>query len=237
MDFLKYNKIISATHLIFLISGFSAFIAGSRFEPSSSWFSILISIGASLIASSFVSWVSYYYLVTENKLKDMITQWGLKGLYKRRGEINPLSETLLKTSKTLDIAAYGLKSFRDARHAIVEERIKNKSLKIRILTLNPDSGIVNLIDQTEGSVSGATAGTIRDLIEWVKSMKSKNIEIRLYDSLPMEFYFRYDNDLFVGPHWTRTSQQTPTWHFTVNGDGAIEYAQYFEDAWKTAQEV
>lgn len=166
-----------------------------------------------------------------------IEEWGLKGIYELRSQINPISEGMLRTSTTLDIIACGLKSFLDARKAILEQRLQEDNLKLRILTIDPESPMCQAMDAFEGETSNHTKETILKLLEWVKSVNSPNVEVRVYSGIPLEFYFKYDTDLFVGPHHPKTSQQTITWQFSTTERGASIYLQYFEDAWNKARAI
>ena len=229
----RFYKVLA--HLILGIAGLVCIIIAVSLQGQG--YTIFMSIGTSLVASVVVSTVTCYFLARENALRDSVLTWGLKGIFERRSQINPISEELIKTSSTLDIIACGLKSFLDARKAMLEQRLQEGNFKLRILTIDPESPTCQAIDSFEDVPPNYTRETILKLIEWVKSVDSPNIEVRVYDGIPLEFYFKYDTDLFVGPHHPKTSQQTVTWQFSTTERGASIYLQYFDEAWDKAKPI
>ena len=235
MDFTTLRKYKYTAHAVIVILGLLCILFANILKDT--WYTVLISIGTSLLASAFVSVISCYFISKETALRDTVLTWGLKNIFAQRSEINPVSEKLLTESKTLDIIACGLKSFLDARKAILEQRLREGNFKLRILTIDPESKTCQAMDSFEDVPSNYTRETILKLIEWVKSVDSPNIELRVYEGIPLEFYFKYDTDLFVGPHHPKTSQQTVTWQFSTSERGAHIYLKYFDDAWDKATPV
>ena len=67
-----------------------------------------------------------------------------------------------------------------------------------------------------------------------KSNKGK-ITIKYYDCMTLDFYWRLDDQLYVGPYWFGTeSQQTITYKFVKGGRGFDVYTEYFEELWENA---
>lgn len=199
------------------------------------WGAILLSIGTALVSTSLTFLINYLSEYKEDMYKENVKKWGLCGIYKTRAEINDTSNNLLRKAKELDICAMGLKSFRDAQSDLIRARVK-KGMKIRILTISPDSAYAKDIDENEGLLIGSTKTAVEDLQAWLGSMKKyqKNpdqIQIRTYDHYPFEFYFRIDNVVFCGPYQTKTSQQTITLYFEKGGEGYNYYRNYFENLW------
>ena len=229
----RFYKVLA--HLILGIAGLVCIILAISLQGH--YYTVFMSIGTSLVASVVVSFITCYFLARENALRDSVLTWGLKGIFERRAQINPISEELIKTSTTLDIIACGLKSFLDARKAILEQRLQEGNFKLRILTIDPESETCSAMDSFERESTNHTKETIIKLLEWAKSVNSPNVEVRVYSGIPLEFYFKYDTDLFVGPHHPKTSQQTITWQFSTTERGASIYLQYFEDAWNKAKAI
>ena len=196
---------------------------------------ICLSIGTSIIATIIVSVVSLKRLYKQERIRAMIEYWGIESVYIRRSEINPETNKLLQKANTLDISAIGLKGFRDAQGETIKERVK-KGMKLRILTINPDSQILRYIDKKEGLLDGATRQSIETLIEWFNDIKryqlyDKQIELKTYDNYPSDFYFNINGTVYTGPYQNKTSQQTITYKYGHKGKGFDYYTEYFESLW------
>ncbi len=196
---------------------------------------VLISVGTSILASAVVSYLGSKYLVCKNEFTTMMEYWGIEAIYETRAEINRETNALLKNVKTLDICAMGLKGFRDSQESEILKRI-SEGMRLRILTLNPNSKFLSIIDETEGLANGATKVTIESLLTWVSDLKKselfdRQVEIKTYDHYPYDFYFCLDGTVFTGPYQDKTSQQTITYKFTMKGNGSKYYTQYYESLW------
>lgn len=233
--FIIRNPYISIAHLLVFSTGLAFIVAANYFGDK--LFPVFMSIGTSLVASFIVSIITYWFLTFENKLRDMVIKWGLADLYVTRSKMNEVSDELMKTSKKLDIIAFGLSSLRNSNYIdVLEERIKKGEIHIRILTLDPDSEQCPKIDVFEGETPSHTSETIKKLLEWANQFDKKNLEIRTYDSIPLEFYYCFDSDLFIGPHQaTKISQETFTMRFSIGGIGSDIYLRYFEKLWESAK--
>lgn len=198
---------------------------------------ILVSVGCSLLASSIVAFLSSRYLLRKNKIKDIIDKWGLEGIYRTRQEMNlSCNRNLNQLESELDIIAFGLKSFRNSQ---TDEMIKKveKGLSIRILTINPNSPYLKQREKDEKEVAGQIKNTILELEKWVnvlkdKAMDSNNVQMKYYDTLPLDFYFREDDYIYIGPYqYGISSQQTISYEFRKDSEGYEYYLRYFEKLW------
>jgi len=222
-------------HIIFWI-GLSVVFIGF-FIQQSDWRNICISVGCSLIASSIVSYLTSKYLIRINTVKNIIEHWGLVAIYETRQEMNRKSDELFPSlEKKLDIVAWGLKSFRDGKGKMVEAKVK-QGLKIRIIAPHPDSKFVVQREHDEKEISGQIRQTIIHLGDWVDGLKKtaqneSDIEIRYYNSLPEDFFFRMDDHVFIGPYrYGISSQQTISYEFKGPSNGFRDYVGYFERLW------
>lgn len=80
------------------------------------------------------------------------------------------------------------------------------------------------------------AKSIIDLTKWVEKLNNQSvdgkIQIKYYNAMTIDFYWRIDDVLYVGPYWYGiASQQTVTYKFTNSGRGFSLYSNYFEDLW------
>ncbi len=238
----KTNKILeqsNATLINFIIFGigFICLLVAVIVSDRETLRNILLSIGCSLIASSVVTFLTSKYLVRTTRVKKIIDFWGLEAIFETRQEMNRSTDIAFETlEKKLDIIAWGLKSFREAKGKIVSEKVK-KGLKIRLLVPHPDSNYVQQREKDENEVPGQIRNTILHLQTWVKELQKKapqpdNIQIKYYNSLPEDFYFRVDDSIFVGPYlYGISSQQTISYEFGGTARGAAYYKEYFESLW------
>lgn len=202
---------------------------------------IILSIGTSILASAIVSGLSFRYLIQKSNASYLVEHWGIEKIYETRAEINYETNSLLKNTKSLEICAMGLKSFRDAQQNLIEKRI-SEGMRLKILTISPDSNILPLIDETEKVANGSTKTTIESLIDWVSDLKLKQIynqqiELKVYDHYPYDFYFCMDGIVFTGPYQTKTSQQTITYKYSANTIGASIFINYFNSLWEESTNV
>ncbi len=227
------NAIIAAIGLVCVLA---AFLVGQEKSQD-----ILLSVGCSLIASSVVSFLTSKYLVRLNRVKRIIEHWGLEAIYGTRQEMNRSTEIALESlENNLDIIAWGLKSFRDAKDKIIREKVK-RGLKIRFITLAPDSDYVRQREVDEKESPGQIKNTILHLQKWIEELQKiapdpKNVQVKYYNSLPEDFYFRVDESVFVGPYlWGISSQQTISYEFKGSSRGTLYYRDYFERLWNSPE--
>ena len=93
-------------------------------------------------------------------------------------------------------------------------------------------------DIAEGKQTGNTKKSIEALSEFVRRNKSLgSIEIKYHENLPLDFYFRIDSYVFVGPYlFGKSGQQTITYAFEKGAMGFAYYANYFEKLWNGESE-
>lgn len=214
-------------------------VLGSLLVPqeNNDFKTIVLSVGCSLIATSIVSLLTSKYLIRIRKTKDLINTWGLKAIYKTRQRMNASAdESFENLENNLDIIAWGLKNFRDGKGDKVLQKVK-KGLKIRIIAPHSESKIVIKRAEEEQEVPEQIKNTIIKLEKWVQDLKGsaknpEDIQLRFYHHLPQEFYFRQDNNIFIGPYrYGMSSQQTISYEFKSPGEGFDDYKDYFEKLW------
>lgn len=211
-----------------------------------------ISIGCSLLASSIVI-ITQTYLQHEPVVSPL-DEWKLETIYKARSEKSTDSDiTLPKVKKHLDIVAFGLSSFRADHEKLILLLLK-KGVNIRILTMNPteDNPFLLQREREEDEVEGSIRKSILRLVEWANNLNSKvktrsyssnsrghrgKIEIRGYNCMTLDFYWRQDDEVYVGPYWYKMpSQKTITFRFK-KGEAFYLYTRYFERLWNASDNV
>lgn len=178
------------------------------------------------------------YDVGEKGNDTSVDKLGLKNIYTLRSEAHDNYAEIGFAKKTCDIIAFGLHNLRTNIGDMVEKSVK-KGLKIRILTMQPDSALVKLRESQEG-VDGNIRNTILELLIWINELKKSvpkdmvaddMIQVKFYDSLPLEFYCKIDEKIYVGPYMAgKQSGDIITYEYGV---GSIRdmYINYFNNLW------
>lgn len=201
------------------------------------WSTVIMSIGASIVASALVVYIDSFYEIRFRTIRDVMEKWKLKAIYKTRGAMNADCDLLQdKAKECIDVIGFGLTSWRDSSTGRIKELLKN-GVKIRIMTPDPDSAFVIQRSKDEGQAEDYISFSIKKMIEWVNSLKEEgDIEVRTYDWLPMDFYFRVDGTLFIGPYlYSRGSQQTVSFQYEKDGFMFADYTAYFNEVWAKAK--
>lgn len=206
----------------------------SAFVITSPWDNIMISIGCSLIASGLV--ILLHDFIIDRKTTSMLDDWKIEKIFSTRAEKNAESDPeLTKARYCVDAIAFGLSSFRSKHRSKVEQCLR-QGVNFRIITMDPDSSYTNARDLEEHKNNGTTSHSIRELILWADQLNSKKfkgkIVVRGYSTMTLDFYWRVDDYLYVGPYWYGVeSQQTITYKFLEGGKGFTQYSDYFEELW------
>lgn len=166
-----------------------------------------------------------------------LCDWGLEKIFKTRAEKNAESDPKLENHnvKVLDGIAFGLSSFRCNREYDVLECLQN-GMRMRLLVMNPHTEFAKQRAIEENSPPSSIKDSILKLVDWVNKLNKKSnngkIEIKYYNAMTLDFYWRIDNELYVGPYmYDIVSQQTITAKFASGGKGFNLYTRYFEDLW------
>lgn len=174
-----------------------------------------------------------------NKI-DNVCDWGLEKIFKTRAEKNAESDPKLEKHnvKILDGIAFGLSSFRCNREYDVLKCLQN-GMNMRLLAMNPHTEFARQRAIEENSHPDSIKDSIMKLVEWVNKLNKKSnngkIEIKYYNAMTLDFYWRIDNDLYIGPYmYDIVSQQTITAKFSSGGKGFNLFTRYFEDLWNNS---
>lgn len=199
------------------------------------WDNIFLSVGCSLIASGLVILMHDFFI--ERKTISELNDWKLTKIYNTRAEKNADSDPQLdKARYVVDAIAFGLKSFRTKQTKRVEACLR-RGVNFRIITMNPNSQFVRQREFEENETEGQIKHTIEDLVIWANKLNTKNFKGRVlvkgYDTMTLDFYWRVDDVIYIGPYWYDvSSQQTITYKFEREGKGFTTYSEYFESLWE-----
>lgn len=230
----KYNLKTVSTGLGIIILGILSVLADIFWLKTNQ--NIWISIGCSLLASGIV--ILAQAVLIEGKRIDPLDEWGLEKIYETRAEKNKESDSELEKAKEqVDAIAFGLKSFR-TKHTNKVRKILRNGVNIRILTMNPDKDNIFLKQREieEEETEGQIRNSIEQLVDWANKLNSEShkgkIEVKGYKCMTLDFYWRVDNDIYIGPYWYHSgSQQTITYKFHKGRRGFDTYKEYFENLW------
>ena len=195
-----------------------------------------ISIGCSLIASGLV--IVLTTLLVDRRMQSPLDVWGIKNIYPSRSRMNEDCDVSLSKAKyKVDIVAFGLQSYRTEQDKLTRKLLRN-GVNFRIITMHPDSPAVVQREKEEKGTSGQIRNTISQLIDWANKLNQEKeykgkIEIKGYNCMTLDFYWRVDDDIYVGPYWYgRQSQQTISYRFSgKTTQGFNIYSDYFDELW------
>ncbi len=201
--------------------------------------SIVINIACSILASSIVAILTTVLIYQQDEReKEVVHKWGMTNIYETRAIMNKAcDEELFKAREHIDYIGFGFRSLREMRTKELTEKALN-GVKIRFLVMNPDCPYLSERDKAEKATKNETRNSILALDDWVKEINSSSIktktpiELKFYNALPLDYYNRIDNVVYMGPYWYgRDSQRTISYKFTGDSLGFKIYTDYFESLW------
>lgn len=173
------------------------------------------------------------WVKADSNLKAAKDFMGLNAIYKSRQYMNRVLNNVSMIN-TLDVCAFGLRSFRDMKAKEIQYACAN-GLKIRYLTISPNSIFLKQREKEENVIQGEIAHSIRDCIDFFIRLDMQypgSAVVKTYDALPLNLYWRQDDYLATGPYlFGKTSQLTITYEFTKGSDGFLYYENYFDELW------
>ena len=199
-------------------------------------YNIAVNIGCSLIASGIVL---FFTTILIDYRKDYMVwnEWKLEKIFKTRADKNNDSDPKLEKHnvKQLDGICFGLKSFRSNRSKDMLTCMQ-RGMNVRLLVMNPQSQFIKQRELEENASLGSISKSIESLLSWAnelnKQSKKGKIKIKFYDAMTLDFYWRLDDDIYIGPYMMNIeSQQTITYKFVKGGRGFQYYSDYFETLW------
>lgn len=205
------------------------------------WFStasIVLNIGCSFVASALVALITV--LLVERQKINPVEEWKIEKIYCTRAERNSEADPNIENARyCIDGIAFGLSTFRTMYGKKIENCLK-KGVKIRLLTMDPEGEFIKYREAEEKTAPGGIKDTITEMIAWANSLNQKGykgkIVVKGYKSMTLDYYWRVDNELYVGPYWYGyKSADTITYKFSSDGRGFQHYIEYFEKLWDDAE--
>ena len=166
-----------------------------------------------------------------------IDHWELVQIFDSRAEKNKDSDPRLETHdvKKLDGIAFGLTSFRCKRSQDLLSCLQS-GMNVRFLVMDPKGDYIHQRESEENVARGSIEESINQLVIWAKELNDRSdkgkIQIKGYSCMTLDFYWRIDDVVYVGPYlYNIASQQTITYKYGQNGRGFKFYTRYFEELW------
>lgn len=236
---LRKSMQINETLVNYLLMGIGIiFILIGAFAPIPEKLVIVLSgVGCSLLASAIVAWFNARYTIKKQAEAVVLDEWGLCAIYPTRQDMNKSCDIALHdASKEIEMIGFGFRSLRDSQDSLIKEKV-SRGVKIRIISMNPDSEFLMQREKDEKVSKGSIRESIIQLGEWVDELnkysgRKNKVQIKYYDSLPQDFYFRADGHVFVGPYqYGKQSQQTISYEYVRKAEGYKHYTNYFNTLW------
>ena len=225
-------KSIIAALIILLVGIFVALMDVFVWKSTSA---IILNIGCSSISSALVAIVTV--LLVERQKVNPIEEWKVEKIYSTRGERNVEADPSIGQARyCIDGIIFGISSFRGLHGKKIEQCLKN-GVQIRLLTMDPEGQFITARENEEGAAVNGIKDTITDMVDWANALNKKNyrgkIVVRGYKSMTLDYYWRVDDDLYIGPYWYGyKSVDTITYKFSAKGRGFQHYSDYFEKLWE-----
>lgn len=192
-----------------------------------------VGVGCSLIASSLFMFIN----VIVNAKESLLHSWGLVEILDKRSKKGEQTDHLIPKAKKLDCVAFGMKSFLD-KPKTYENVLTyvNSGHIMRIITMDPNGQFIKQREKEENDSN--ISNTISKLKEWAEKINKEKtnakgkILIKAYSCMTLDFYWRIDNTIYVGPYPLKgSSQQNITYKFKAGKKGFDHYADEFENLW------
>ncbi len=219
--------------VVIILVGISLCIASAYVKTP--WDNICLSTGCSLIASGLVILMHDFFI--ERKKVSELDEWKLEKIYSTRAERNSEADPNIENAKyCIDGIAFGLSTFRTMYGKKIEQCLK-KGVQIRLLTMDPTGQFISVREEEEKTASGGIRDTITEMIDWANRLNQSNskgkIVIKGYNSMTLDYYWRVDDEIYIGPYWYGyKSSDTITYKFVAGGRGFQHYSDYFEALWE-----
>ena len=235
------NRGFFLTNIIVGLVGLLIVFVSLLFNSNKDCKTIILSIGTSIIAASIVSFLDMLrgeqVRESEDRVNDIVITGGIDNIFKRR-DLDEYNELVNRAKKSIDITGYSLRGFYESnKDFILRKCNKNKSFKVRIILVNPDSqfSINRDVEENEAG-SRLFIETYNNLLKW--SSKSENIQIRLIDAPLSDMLYRIDDVMYTGPYFYRTSsKETYTNKLKSTGWLFKAYQENFDRMWEDARSI
>jgi len=165
--------------------------------------------------------------------------------YADRGLVTRQQWNSVIRDASTELWLYGMAEFGYASDDAVPgilARTARRGCRVRILLLNPDSPIAEVIDRDEGHSPGTLATRVAAALARFGQMRracGNRMRIRVYDEYPTVSVVRGDGAMLVTPYPRFfIGSNSPTFEFRADHAPRMftRYARHFESTWKLAKD-
>jgi transcriptional regulator with XRE-family HTH domain len=165
--------------------------------------------------------------------------------YADRGLVTRQQWNAIICDAASELWLYGMAEFGYASDDAVPRilaRAASQGCRVRILLLNPGSGVTAVIDRDEGHPPGTLAARITAALARFGPMRrvcGTKMQIRVYDEYPTVSVVRGDSAMLVTPYLRYfIGSNSPTFEFRADQAPKMftRYARHVENTWKLAED-
>ena len=221
MDIKRIKRYVELVHLVVFIIGIIILLIGLLVTQTDVR-NILQSIGCSIIASSVIAFFTARYFIREINAKDIIQNWGIINIYKRRSEADSYVNDIFEKYKgEILCCPMSFNGFYQVMRSNFEEKLLRKELKIKFLLINPNNvAFITQREKDEGRMVGSLLKDIVMLLDYLKELQKnypESVMYKLHDHLPMNYFYQLGESLFVGSYLVGLSSRNTITYVFKNG--------------------
>lgn len=244
LQFRQRKTIYFLSYSLLIVVGFALCLYPASELPAFSG-SVMLAVGASLIAAGFAGCTLFLYVsgtLSDSRRINDILESGIEALFDGRSVAikDEYDSRLAKASKSIDVLGFGLRHLREDHADHFAEW--GRRAKVRFLLVDPefpskDSPYADQRDLEEGDDEGKISKDVKQLIKSCSELMGDDgidFELKLYTCLPSINVFRIDDDVFWGPYFVDdVSRNMPTLLFRGDSFMAKRIARHFEPIWNS----
>lgn len=198
---------------------------------------VLYCIGGSIIASTLVLFVVLKQLLDLSDIKTLIEKWGLNAIYRTKKEVVKIADKLKKNTEwELDCFIYTPDQVKWLNDKALSKKV-SKELRIRILTINPESPVIARLEQDMHLMKGDIRTAILEIEKGLEKLKSQTekpefIQCKYYNHIPLDYYLKADTVILTAPYYPAIeNDDVLTYEYQRNSLGYEYFKSYFEKLW------
>ncbi len=235
----KYYRIIRyiACYVVLILIGIGLIAYGMylcKVTETSAKGAVIVSVGASIFATVVVDFIGLFKKIIKSEIIDkynnVIIKAGIDNAWPNRNN-DIYRELVRKSSKRILVSGYSLNAFYESHNEELLNKIRNDDFVVRILMVSPHCDASVKQESLEGKGKGVFLSSVNRI---VKAFAGKNIEIKFIDHALSTMIFCIDDDLFIGPHFSKSSMSTVTIQLNRSGWMFTKYLNEFESLWEKA---
>lgn len=230
------NKINFVLFGLFII-GVLIYLISFFLQVDASIKTILYCTAGSIIASTLVLFIILKQLLDLSEIKTLIEKWGLNAIYRTKKEVMKVADRLKKNTEwELDVFIYtpGQAAWLDDK--VLSKKV-SKELRIRVLTLNPESPVIDRLEKDmpwgKGEIKQAVL-QIEKVMEKLRKLTSKPefLQVKYYNNIPLDFYIKADTLILAAPYMPAAqNDDVLSYEYQRNTLGYEYFQSYFEKLW------